>query len=139
MLTEISIFLPNNPGELAKLIELLNENTINIKGITAAETPDYGLLLILVDKPEKCIDLLNENKYDISATDVLAVKIPDDFKNDTLFDIANILGENKINIEYLYMTIVSNITLMIVRVDENEKAENILKNENYILIDIKDL
>lgn len=139
MITEISIFLPNNPGVLAKFIELLNENNINIKAITVAETPDYGLLLILVDKPENCIEVLNENKYDISATDVLAIKIPDDFKNDTLFDIANILGENKINIEYLYMTIVSNITLMIVRVDENEKAENILKNENYILIDIKDL
>ena len=139
MITEISIFLPNNPGVLAKFIELLNENNINIKAITVAETPDYGLLLILVDKPENCIEVLNENKYDISATDVLAVKISDDFKNDTLFDIANILGENKINIEYLYMTIVSNITLMIVRVDENEKAENILKNENYILIDIKDL
>jgi len=139
MLTEISIFLPNNPGVLAKFIELLNEGNINIKAITVAETPDYGLLLILVDKPEKCIKLLNENNYEISATDVLAVKIPDNFKNDTLFDIANILGENKINIEYLYMTIVSNITLMIVRVDENDKAENILESKNYILIDIKDL
>ena len=51
MITEISVFLPNNPGVLAKFIDLLINNDIHIKAITAAETPDYGLLLILVDKP----------------------------------------------------------------------------------------
>ena len=139
MLTEISIFLPNNPGVLAKLIELLNDNKITIKAITVAETPDYGLLLILVNNPEKCIALLTENNYTISATDVIAVKIPEKFKNETLFDIANILGNHKINIEYLYMTIVSNSTLMVIRVNESEKAEELLKKENNLLMNIVDL
>ena len=139
MLTEISIFLPNNPGVLAKLIELLNENKITIKAITVAETPDYGLLLILVNNPEKCIALLTENNYTLSARDVIAVKIPENSKNDTLFDIANILGKHKVNIEYLYMTIVSKSTLMIIRVNDCEKAEELLKKENHILMDIEDL
>lgn len=139
MLTEISIFLPNNPGVLAKLIELLNDNNINIKAITIAETPDYGLLLILVDKPNECIELLNENNYEISATEVIAVRIIKYFQNDTLFDIANILGNNNVNIEYLYMTIVSGSNLMIIRVDDTNKAEDILKKNSQILIDIKDL
>lgn len=137
MITEISVFLPNNPGVLAKFIDLLNNNDIHIKAITAAETPDYGLLLILVDKPEECIELLNENSYEISATEVLAVRFSEDLNS--LFDIAKILGDNKVNIEYLYMTVVNSDTLIIVRVNDNDKAQELLKKEGLILVAIEDL
>ncbi len=137
MIAEISIFLPNNPGVLAKFIDLLNNNNIQIKAITVAETPEYGLLMILVDKPEECIDLLEENDYGITATVVLAVKFSEDLNS--LFDIANVLGENNVNIEYLYMTVVSDYTLMIVRVDDNDKAQEVLKKEGFVLVAIEDL
>jgi hypothetical protein len=137
MLTEISVYLPNNPGVLAKFIKLLNKYEILIKAITVAETPDYGLLSILVDKPQECIELLKENNYEISATDVLAVKLPDDPKS--LFDIANILGKNKVNIEYLYNTLVKNAILMIVRVDNNNKAQEVLNNEGFTLVEAAEL
>jgi len=137
MITEISVFLPNNPGVLAKFIDLLNNNNIHIKAITAAETPDYGLLLILVDKPEECIELLNENSYELSATEVLAVRFSEDLNS--LFDIAKVLGDNKVNIEYLYMTVVNGDTLIIVRVNDNDKAQELLKKEGLTLVAIEDL
>jgi hypothetical protein len=137
VITEISVFLPNNPGVLAKFIDLLNTNNIHIKAMTVAETPDYGLLLVLVNKPEECIELLEENDYEISATTVLAVKLSEDLNK--LFDIASILGNNSINIEYLYMTVVAGKTLMIVRVDDNEKAQEVLKKEGFILFSIEEL
>jgi len=137
MITEISVFLPNNPGVLAKFIDLLNNNNIHIKAITAAETPDYGLLLILVDKPEESIELLEENNYEISATTVLAVRFSEDLNS--LFDIAKVLGDNEVNIEYLYMTVVNGETLMIVRVNDNDKAQELLKKVGLILVAIEDL
>jgi hypothetical protein len=137
MITEISVFLPNNPGVLAKFIDLLNNNNIHIKAITAAETPDYGLLLILVDKPKESIELLEENNYEISATTVLAVRFSEDLNS--LFDIAKVLGDNEVNIEYLYMTVVNGETLMIVRVNDNDKAQELLKKVGLILVAIEDL
>lgn len=137
MITEISVFLPNNPGELAKFIDLLNSHNIHMKAITVAETPDYGLLLILVDKPEVCIELLKENNYEISSTTVLAVKLSED--PNALFDIANILGESSVNIEYLYMTVINGSTLMIVRVDDNTKAQEVLKKQGFILYSAEEL
>ena len=134
---EISVFLPNNPGVLAKFIALLNDSNIIIKALTVAETPEYGLLLILVDKPNECIDLLEKNDYNINATEVLALKMPNDM--DALFDIANILGRNNVNIEYLYMTVVGNSNLIIVRVNDNKKAVKVLKENHFILADIEEL
>lgn len=137
MIKEISVFLPNNPGVLAKFLKLLNKEEINIKAITATETPDYGLLLILVDKPEECIDILDKNNYEISATDVLALRLSKEPSK--LFDIADILGKNNVNIEYLYMTVVNDTSYMIVRVDENMKAEEVLGKNGFLLVEIEDL
>ncbi|MFX0070089.1 MAG: hypothetical protein ACFFAO_03275 [Candidatus Hermodarchaeota archaeon] len=137
MITEISVFLPNNPGVLAKFINLLNKNNIQIKSITAAETPDYGLLLLLVDNPDNCIVLLQENNYEVLATAVLAIKLSDD--PNALFDIADVLGKNEVNIEYLYNCVVNNTTLMIVRVSDNSKAQEVLKKKKFILVEPEEL
>ena len=137
MITEISVFLPNNPGVLAKFIKLLNKNNIQIKSITAAETPDYGLLLLLVDNPDNCIELLQENNYEIIATAVLAIKLSDD--PNVLFDITDVLGKSNVNIEYLYNCVVNDSTLMIVRVNDNIKAQEVLKKKKFVLVEPDEL
>ncbi|MFO8018149.1 MAG: hypothetical protein R6U96_05900 [Promethearchaeia archaeon] len=137
MIKELSIFLPNNPGELAKLIKLFSENVIKIDAISVAETADYGLILLLVNKPDKCIDILEEHGYSFNANEVLAVKLS--YEANKLFDIANLLGENNVNIEYLYSTILRDETIMIVRVNNNEKAEKVLKEKDFTLLNPADL
>ncbi|MBD3256404.1 MAG: ACT domain-containing protein [Candidatus Lokiarchaeota archaeon] len=133
MITEISIFLPNEPGILAGFVDLMRENNVNIRGISVAETADYGLLSIIVDKSETCIDLLKENEFDYSAKQVLAVKISDDLKS--LFTIANVMGNNDVNIEYLYTTVVNNIQYMVLRVDNLEKGVKVVREEGFDLLE----
>lgn len=55
MFKQISIYLKNVPGQLAQFATLLTENDIEIRAITVAENEEYGLILLLVDKPDKCI------------------------------------------------------------------------------------
>lgn len=134
MVTEISIFLENEPGELAALINLLRANDISIRGASVAETADYGLVYLLVNKPKECLALLKEKKYDISSVNVLAVKLTEDYE--TLFDIAKILGDNGVNIEYLYSTSVKEgFNLMIVNVNDYEKGREVLEKEGLEIID----
>ncbi|MGV9198043.1 MAG: hypothetical protein ACOC44_00995 [Promethearchaeia archaeon] len=137
MIKELSLFLPNNPGELAKLIKLFSKNNVEIHAISVAETADYGLIMLLVSEPDRCVDLLEENGYSFNANDVLAVRLT--YETNKLFDIANILGKNDVNIEYLYSTILRDETIMIVRVDDNIKAENVLKEKNFKLLNQSDL
>jgi len=76
-LKQISLFLPNKPGQLANFFEFLMNNKIHIRSLTVAETEDYGLLLLLVNPFEKCIVLLEDNDYLHSVTEVVAVKLLD--------------------------------------------------------------
>ncbi|MHA1786549.1 MAG: ACT domain-containing protein [Candidatus Helarchaeota archaeon] len=133
MLKQISVFLPNKPGVLANFTKTLMEKSINLRALTVAETADYGILRIIVDKNDECIELLKKDNYLVSETEVLAVEIAD--KPGSLHEIAKILGENGVNIEYLYSTILKDEAIIILRVTDNEKAKKILMEKNIKLIE----
>ena len=133
MLKQISVFLPNEPGILAKFTKVLMEKEINMRAISVAETADFGILRILVDKVDECIEILKANNYLVTTTDVIAVDVPD--KPGALHEIANLLGENDINIEYLYSTLVKAEAIIVLRIDNIDKAIEVLKKNGVKLIE----
>jgi hypothetical protein len=129
---QLSVFLPNQPGQLASFFELLMDNKISIISLTVAETEDYGLLLLLVDQFEKCVELLEQKEILYSVTEVIAVRLSDNIGE--LYKIAKTLGSNNVNIEYLY-TYSEHFsplkTVTILRLDDNEKGIEVLKNNGF--------
>ena len=132
--SQLSVFIPNKPGQLASFFELLMDNNIYIRSMTIAETEDYGLLLLLVKQTEACVKILEENKILYSITNVIAIELTNNITE--LYKISKTLGENDINIEYLYFLVLDNHRNgVILRLDDNEKGFDILKNNNYKMID----
>ena len=133
MLKQLSVWLPNKPGMLKRFLDILIENNIEIRAITVAENDEYGILLLLVDNPDECIRILEEKDYPISETMVLAVKSKAENNTIGLQEISKIMGENDINIDYLYSTLVKDQPLLIMKVDDVKKAIQILKEDGFIL------
>ena len=129
----ISVWVPNKPGILSKFIDTLIENNIEIRAITVAENEEYGLILLLVDKPMELYALLEETDYPTSITDVVAVILKSENNTTGIKEISEILGKNKINIEFLYSTLVKDEPLIILKVDDNEKAKEILKEDGFLI------
>lgn len=115
---------------LAKLLMEISGQNISLKAISVVETADYGLILLLVDKPESCIDFLKKNDYEFTSTEVLPIKYGGD--PSILFDIAKVLGKNNVNIEYLYLTVIENDSFIILRVNNLQKGKKILQKKNLI-------
>jgi len=132
---QLSVFLEDRPGELANLIKLLMDNKIFIRALTVAKTSEYGLILILVDNPEKCINLLEEKDFLISTTHVIAVRLNDHPK--ALYDIPKTLGDHDINIDYFYSTLVIDESMLILRVEDTiiEEAVDILEKKGFTIIE----
>ena len=82
---------------------------------------------------KKCVEILKGADYLVTTTDVIAVDIPD--KPGALHEIATILGDMGVNIEYLYSTLVKEEAMIVIRVDDIDKAVAILKKENVKLIE----
>ncbi len=135
-LKQISVFLPDEPGQLANFFEFLMENKIYIRSITVAKTEDYGLLLLLVKPFEKCVELLEDNDYMHSVTEVIAVRLTDNISQ--LYNIAKTLGDNKVNIEYLY-TFAEKMseprTVTVLRLDDNENGFEVLKKNGFDVVE----
>ena len=129
--TEISLFLKNAPGELGKLTKLLSEEKINIDALTIQDASAYvlelfkargkslkriassasynsmrkdsaqfALIRFIVDQTDKAIDLLSKNDYIFDIIPVIAIKL--DNKPGSLAEVASKLGEEGININYVY-------------------------------------
>jgi len=135
-LNQISVFLPNKPGQLANFFEYLMDNKIYIRSVTVAETEDYGLILLLVDQSEKCINLIEEKEFLYSVTEVVAVKMTDNISQ--LYEIAKTLGNNNVNIEYMYTFAEKSTeanTIAVLRLDDNENGIKVLSQNGFQFVE----
>jgi len=136
VLKQISVFLPNQPGILAKFTKILMDKQINIRAMTMIETADYGILRLIVDKTQEALGVLKSENYLASVKEVIGVEIPD--KPGVLHEIAEILGENNVNIEYIYSSsLFKGEAIIVLRVDNNDKATKVLKEKGINLVESK--
>ena len=137
MIKQLSVFLPNKPGILANFTELLEKNSINIRALTVADTVDYGILRVIVNNPDKCIQVLKNANYMVSETEVIAVEVED--KPGGLRKIAKLMGDNGVNIEYIYSTLTTSAAIILIRVNNNEKAEKLFQKASIKLLQGEEL
>ena len=117
---QISIFAENRPGKLAAIAEALEAERINIYAFSIAEASGFGVIRALVDKPEVAHQKLTELGYVVSYTDVIGIKMRDEPGG--LKEIAQLLGNAGINIEYAYAYSGKGAAVLIIRVDQVEDA-----------------
>ncbi len=115
---QLSIFIENKPGAVAYITKLLGSNNINIRSLQIADSTDFGILRLIVDDGVKALDLVKNEGYTAKLTDVISVVVPD--KPNGLNELLELLTDNNIEIDYLYVFIGKN----------NLGAEAILKSAN---------
>ena len=123
---QISVFLENRPGALAEFTKILEKSNIDLRALSLAESEDFGIVRVIVDDPFNAIQILKDEGYVCSITKVIAVEIED--KPGALVRMLNILGDNKVNLEYSYAFLAKkeNSAFMVFRVADNEKAIRVL-------------
>ncbi|NTV00484.1 MAG: ACT domain-containing protein [Methanoregulaceae archaeon] len=122
---QISVFSENKPGRLAAIARALQEEQVNILAFSIAEADGFGVVRALVDKPDAAYRKLTDLGFNVAFTDVLAVKMQD--IPGGLFEIAKILGDGGINIEYSYAYSGKEAAVLILRVDSIEAAVTLLR------------
>jgi hypothetical protein len=125
-INQISLFVENKPGRMAKVSKTLSDAGINIRALTVAEAGDFGVIRMVVDDPEKGYHVLHDRGFTVSMTDVLAAEMRD--IPGGLYEIVNTLGQNGINIDYAYafVTAKAQKAMLILRVDDIVKARKAL-------------
>ncbi|MDD1647412.1 MAG: ACT domain-containing protein [Methanomicrobiales archaeon] len=120
MIRQISVFSENKPGRLAAMAKALEEERVNILAFSIAEAGEFGVVRALVDQPEKAYKKLSSLGFVVSFTEVIGVRMRDEPGG--LYEVARILGEAKINIEYSYAYSGKEMAVLILRVDNTREA-----------------
>jgi hypothetical protein len=131
---QISVFLENKKGRLADVTEILASRGINIRALFLADTTDFGVLRMIVNDPVKSLQVLKEHNFVAQETDVIAVEVED--KPGGLNKILQLLNENDINIEYMYAFVEKKVNnaIVVFKIDENQKAIDVLRKHNIGLV-----
>lgn len=132
---QVSIFVENRAGRLASVLKTLHDNNINIRTMSIADTHDFGILRIITDEPEKTIEVFEREERMVKINELIGVVVPD--KPGSLCGIVDLLSENKINIEYIYdfNSRSTDAAVVLMRVTDNVKAEEILKANDILLLE----
>ena len=119
---QISIFLENTSGRLAAVTRILADAGVNIRSLSLADTADFGVLRLIVDRTDQAQQVLKDNGFTVGKTDVIAVAVPD--RPGGLAGILELLDGAGINVEYMYAFVhrSGDNAIMIFRFDGVDKA-----------------
>ena len=124
-ITQISLFLMNQPGQLVDAVGAISGAGSNIRAMSISEANDFGILRAIVTDTDKVCKALKE-KYLITRTPVVAARMDD--RHGALHPILVALNESNINIEYMYAFTGSGPeeAYVVIRVNDTKTAEELL-------------
>lgn len=131
MIQQISVFVENELGSIAKITDVLEKNSIDIRAIAGFDGPTYSILRIIVDKPNKAVEALKKEQYSVKMSTVLAVELKDE--PGSLNSMLNLLKDEGIGINYIYSFVLQRKAepWMIMHVSDMDKGEEVLRKNGY--------
>lgn len=134
LIKQLSVFVENKSGRLSDILNTIGNAGIDISALSIADTTDFGIVRMIVNDPESAAKALKENHFVVKVTDVIALAVADEAGG--LASEVEKLKNAGISIEYMYAFIGKSDkgALVIVRVENPEKALEVLKNENVTLV-----
>ena len=134
LVKQISVFLENKEGRVAQVTKILSEAEINIRALSIADTTEFGILRLIVDKPEEAEKSLKGEGFTVSITEVIAISIEDEPGG--LAKALEVLHRDRISVEYIYAFIskTSHKANVILRVEDCDRAIETLMEGGFLVL-----
>lgn len=126
MIEQTTVMIENRIGRLKDVLTVLSNEKVDLNGISIADSADFGVLRMILSDPARGMQALEKAGFIVKKTQVLAVEVPD--KPGALQNVFGVLAANHINIQYVYAfgTKLSGHAMIVVKADENKRAEDLL-------------
>ena len=78
MIRQLSVFVENEPGSMMRVTSVLTESHINIRAISTFDTPEFGIMRLVVDEPECAKESLTAKGFVTRITEVVGAELKDE-------------------------------------------------------------
>lgn len=139
ILKQISVFVENRSGRLSEITEVLAGSQVDIRALSIADTTNFGILRLIVNRPETAYQALKAAGCTVSITEVIAIVVED--RPGTLSAALTALAADGVSVEYMYAftSRESGTANVILRVDNNEKALSVLAEKGIKTLSSEDI
>ncbi|HHT88435.1 MAG TPA: ACT domain-containing protein [Clostridiales bacterium] len=139
MIRQLSIFIQNEIGSVASITAILKKHNINLRAIASFDTPQFAILRMIVDQPEKAKTLLIDSGFAVTMSEAIAVELED--KPGVLHDVLQIIADAGIGVNYIYSIVFrqKNVPLIIINTDDLEKTKQVLTDNGYSVPEQEDV
>lgn len=128
------MFVENKPGHLADALATLAAAQVNIFSFTIADTNDYGVLRLVVDKVDKAKEALGLAGYMVVEHPVVRTLLRDE--PGALASVVRLVHESGLDIEYIYQ---GNRDTLCVKTEELERVEALLVENGFRVLSPDDV
>lgn len=131
MAHQISVFAENRPGRLRKVTGLLAEAGVNLRALTITGVEKYGVIKLLVDKPDLAYEALIAAGVPAKKQEVIAILIDD--VPGSLYKVLSALAERGVNIEnaYGFLTHESDKAVFVFEVEDPKQTVELLREMGF--------
>lgn len=134
---QISVFLENETGGLADVVDVLARSAVDIRAMALADETDFGILRLIVEDSERAAGALRQAGFTVRKTPVVAVLVPD--RPGGLAATLNAL--RGIAVEYMYAFVQKRgeQAVVVFRFEDVEKAVATLRGAGATILEAADV
>ena len=132
IIKQLSVFLENKSGRLTEVTEALASAQINISAFSIADTSEFGVLRMIVNKPDEAEKILKAKGISVHITEVIGFIVP--HKPGGLHRALQILSSEGISVEYMYAFALGDRATVILRTDAIQQAIAVLQKHKMELL-----
>lgn len=139
MIRQISVFVENQPGSMMNVTSVLSEEHVNIRAISTFDTPEFGIMRLVVDDPVRAKESLTRKGFVTRISEVIGAELKDEKGN--LNQMLKILADGQINVNYIYSFVIreEKAPVMVFSTDDFDKAQEVLRASNVKLVEEEEL
>ncbi|MCL5736076.1 MAG: acetolactate synthase [Actinobacteria bacterium] len=131
---QLSVFVENRTGHLSAALDTLADAEVNIQSFTIADTTDYGILRLVVDRVDVAKQILAANDFAVVEHPVVSAVVPD--RPGELAAAMRIVADSGIDIDYIYL---GGRNTLLLRAEEYERLEALLIERGFHVLHANEL
>ena len=131
---QLSVFIANESGRVSEVTGLLGEHGINIRGFSVSDTAGFGILRLVVDRPDEALETLQDGGFTVREDEVICIDLPD--RPGGLAGVLKVVAEAGVNIEYVYSLVA---TFVVINVADVDRALHLLGDRPVKLMSQEDI
>jgi len=121
---QLSVFIENKSGRVSEVTGVLGDAGVNIRGFSVSDTAEFGILRLIVDRPDEAAVALRNAQFTVREDDVICIDLPD--VPGGLAGVLKLVSSAGVNIEYVYSLIA---TYVVINVADVGRALSLLADK----------